>query len=625
MSLQTIRTTTCFFLAGLGVCVALALCGCRTPAEHREKADKAADKIIEQKQQEALGKTEPFTIERPSDILRRRLIEEQGLQISGEASLGTDKLTPIKYWPDDTYPPESSSPDVNIPIEPNQPVRLSLIDALQVGARNNPDYQSRKESVFQSALDLDLAQNAFRTIFGAGTNHQITTDTTGAATVTTAENSASGDVSKTFQNGLAVTGAIGVSLLDLLTQGGASRVGLSADTSVSMPLLRGAGKHIVREPLTQAERNVIYRLWDFDRYRRTFAVTVAQDYYTVLRQMDSVKNAKENYASAIRSARWSRRQGDAGRISEIQVDQAVQSELRARSNWISAEEQLKNRLDSFKTNTLGLPTDARIALDPDDLVQLRQRAEEYVEMMKKASRSGTSGEVPPADANVVLIPPSREDAGPYEIDETLAVKLAMENRLDLRAANGAVYDAQRQVVVRADALRAGLSVGASANFADTDEADGALSFEGGRYSGLLSLDLPIERTAERRAYRNSLISLEQATRSVQDLEDQIKLAIRNELRTLLESREGLKIQAQSVVVAEKRVESATLFLEAGRTQIRDLLEAQDALLAARNDLTSAVVSYRTAELQFQRDLELLKITQEGLWEEVSPGELKNGI
>jgi len=76
---------------------------------------------------------------------------------------------------------------------------------------------------------------------------------------------------------------------------------------------------------------------------------------------------------------------------------------------------------------------------------------------------------------------------------------------------------------------------------------------------------------------------------VQSLEDQIKLAIRSELRNLLESRESLKIQAQSVVVAEKRVRSTTLFLDAGRTEIRNLLEAQDSLLAAQNGLTRAVV------------------------------------
>jgi outer membrane protein TolC len=137
------------------------------------------------------------------------------------------------------------------------------------------------------------------------------------------------------------------------------------------------------------------------------------------------------------------------------------------------------------------------------------------------------------------------------------------------------------------------------------------------------VDLPIERTSERNTYRKSLISLEQAVRSVQTLEDQVKLSIRDALRSLLESRESLKIQAQSVAVAEKRVKSSTLFLEAGRTEIRDLLDAQDAFLDAQNNLTSAFVNYRIAELELQRDLDVLQIDERGLWQEFSPKEIKH--
>ena len=67
-------------------------------------------------------------------------------------------------------------------------------------------------------------------------------------------------------------------MINLLTQGGASAWGLNVDTSVSIPLLRGSGRHIVIEPLTQAERDVIYELWEFDRYKRTFAVNIATSY-----------------------------------------------------------------------------------------------------------------------------------------------------------------------------------------------------------------------------------------------------------------------------------------------------------------------------------------------------------
>ena len=613
----------CCLIKLLLVSLILAPLGCRSPVEHRSEADKVAAEIITAKQKEALGETEPFSIERPSDILRRRLLEQQNLAVSSEASLGTDRLKPVEYWPDTDYQqakPTGSSKD--LAIEPNKPVKLSLVRALQVGARNSLEYQSRKENVFRTALALDLTRHNFENIFNAGADSELSTDTT----ATNLSTGAAGGVSRTLKNGIDMSTSMAVSLVNLLTQGGASSLGLSADASVSIPLMRGSGVHIASEPLTQAERDVIYQLWDFERYKRTFAVNVASVYFNVLRQMDGVKNAEDNYRSSVASARWSRRRADAGRIREIEVDQAIQRELSVRNSWISAQERLKRSLDSFK-NTIGLPTDARIELDPNDLVQLRGRASEILEEMRTTSQQGISETAPPADAPIELIPASYKDAGPLEIDEAVAVKLALENRLDLQAAIGEVYDAQRQVVVRADALRAGLTLGGQAFFGGSprtaNDDDVSLDFDKGRYVAPLSLDLPIERTKERNEYRNSLLSLEQATRSVQSLEDQIKLSIRSELRTLLESRESLKIQAQSVVVAEKRVRSTTFFLEAGRTEIRNLLDSQDALLSAQNGLTQSVVDYRIAELELQRDLDLLKVNEQGLWREFSPEVISN--
>ena len=619
-NVQRIYQGKCFLLTLLITCLFFVQAGCRTPSEYRQEADKVASDIITEKQEEALGKTEPFSIERPSDILRRRLMTEQQLLYSSEASLGTDQLDRIEYWPKDEYPQAGSSPDANIPIDPNNPLKITLVDALQIGARNSDEYQTSKEDVFRAALDLDLERNDFRNIFRAQAQSLMISDTSGDSTVTTVENSGILGVTRTLENGIELGAALAIDLANLLTQGGASSLGLTADTTVSIPLLRGAGKHIVTEPLTQAERNVVYATWQFERFKRTFAVNVAAGYFTVLRQMDSVANSEENYRSAIASARWSRRQADAGRITQIDVDRATQRELEARNGWISAKAQYRNRLDAFKSS-IGLPPDARVELDPNDLEQLRDRTSDMVKAIVEGTESETSQETPPADAPIVLVLPSNEDVGPLEIDESLATQLAFENRLDLRAAIGSVYDAQRQVVVRADALRADLTLGGTATFADDD--DGSQSFDDARYTALLSLDLPIERTAERNAYRKSLINLERATRDVQRLEDQTKVAIRTELRTLLESRESLKIQALSVVVAEKRVRSSTIFLEAGRIEILALLDAQDDLLSAQNSLTSAIINYRIAELALQRDMGLLQIDTNGLWREFSPEVVNN--
>ena len=300
--------------------------------------------------------------------------------------------------------------------------------------------------------------------------------------------------------------------------------------------------------------------------------------------------------------------------------------MSGRNGWISALEQLNNSLDSFK-NTIGLPTDANVAVDEKDMDQLRDRANKIVGQLKEQAKvqiQRTAAESSPsADDPVALVGASYDDAGPLEMNVGVATRLALENRLDLRQSIGEVYDAQRLVVLRAAALGVDLSLIGSVRFSDND-SDGALHYDGGNYSTLLNLDLPIERTAERNSYRNSLIALERATRDVQTLEDQIKLSIRSALRTLLESRTSLKIQAQSVLVAEKRVDSSKLLLDAGRTEIRNLLEAQDALLSAQNSLTAAVINYRIAELELQRDLDLLQVNEQGLWQEFSPKEVKNG-
>ena len=63
-----------------------------------------------------------------------------------------------------------------------------------------------------------------------------------------------------------------------------------------------------------------------------------------------------------------------------------------------------------------------------------------------------------------------------------------------------------------------------------------------------------------------------------------------------------------------------LFLEAGRAQTRDLLDAQESLVSAETDLVQSLVAYRVAELEIQRDMGLLDVSSEGLWSEFQPAE-----
>ena len=604
----------------------LLLLGCQTPSQYRLEADKVAQAIVQEKQKQSLGKTEAFSIERPSDILRRRLLIAQGLPYSSEASFGTDMLKKIDHWPEEDYPRKELSSFHIVSLTADGTLQLSLAQALQIGARNSFDYQSKKEDIFRAALDLDLERNQFRGIFRGHMDSLISTDLKGEDTVTGTQTTGSLDLRRKFKSAVELSAALAIDLVKLLTQDRSSSLGLVGDATITIPLLRGSGRHIVMEPLTQAERNIMYAIWEFERFKKTFTVNIAKEYLEVLRQLNEVENAAENYRNLIASTRRSRKMAAAGRVPEIQVDQSHQSELRARNRWISAEESYKNRLDVFK-GALGLPPDAEIELDRSALDRLVALTTTTMEDIKTEETLKTGKETPPADAPIQLIKPARENAGPLEINASEAIELGLKNRFDLKVLEEKVYDSQRKVVVAADALRAEVTLfgnatlGEPRSMATADMDNAQFRPDRGIYTALLTIDLPFERTAERNDYRKIYIQLERSVREMQKLEDDIKFSIRRRLRDMYEARESRRIQAMAQLVAERRVKSTLLFFEAGRIAIRDVLEAQEALINAKNALTSAVVGYRIAELEFQRDTGLLQVDEKGLWREYKPEEM----
>ncbi len=606
---------------------ALLAAGCDS-AYWRKSEDRAADEIIREKQKIALGRNEPFSIEPAADTLRRRLLEGQRLPVSGPASFGSDRVVKLPHWPEKKMPSFVLGADsgIVVPAADNEAVRLTLEQALMVAARNNRDYQTNKENVFQAALALDLQRDAFRNIFFGTLQTEYTEDLSGSSATGGVTSTGTGRVARTLQNGTSLAATVAVDVAKLLTGGRQSSLGLLADLSATVPLLAGSADYVVTGPLTQASHNVIYAVWSFERFKRTLAVQVAAQYLSVLQQLDQVKNAEDNYRGLITATRRARRLADAGRLSEVQVDQARQDELRARQSWVDADLGYDRALDSFRV-TLGLPADANVVLDPAELQRLADTAKERLARNQKADdlqAAVESGKPLSADAPVTLVPATREGGGLYEIEMRAAVEIALSRRLDLRTKQWSVDDAQMQLITAADALRAGLNltVGAGAgegrSLGSAASPNAKLDFNHGIYTGGLELDLPFHRTPQAIAYRNAYIALESSVRDVQSLEDRVKLDVRNDLRGLLEAREGFRIQAQAVKLAERRVRSTQVFLEAGRAEMRDLLDAQDALVVAQNALTAALVGYRVAELNLQRDMDVLEVNEKGLWHEYQP-------
>jgi len=616
-----------YFLLVMGLLL-ITVSGCTAPAGYKVDADNVASGIIHEKQMQGLGRTEPFSIETAADTLRRRLLLNQHLPVSHPGSLGAGDLAPVEHWSEELPPVAQDESQPVLCPDRDIPLQSTLLEALQIAARNSQEYITAKEDVFRAALDLDLERDDFRSIFAAVIESEISTDLGGATTITGIENRGGVSFSRNLKRGGGIVAQLAVDLVKLLTLDRSSSLGLFGDATISLPLLRGAGQHIASEPLTQAERDVVYAIWAFERFKRTFAVRIASEYLAVLQQLDQLANSEENYRQLIASARRARRLADAGRLPEIQVDQAVQDELRARNSWVTTRQSYARELDAFKF-TLGLPPDSKIELDRNELTRLVEAAGILIE--KDAAAATDTETIFPADAPIDLRPPSRDHGGPYELEEKTAIELALHNRLDLRIAQEQVYDAQRAVIVAADNLRAeftllgSASLGEGRSLVTAGLPDGRLRPDEGLYSALLSLDLPLHRVEERNIFRNSYIALQRSVRDLQTTEDQVKFDIRNRLRDLLVFREGVNIQAQSVQVAQRRVASTGFFLQAGRAEIRDLLEAQEALVTTQNGLSRAVVSYRISELGLQRDMGLLQVNENGLWKEYQPGEHDDAI
>lgn len=604
------------------------LYGC-SPQDYREEANDIAYRLIADKQQVGLGKQDAFTIEKPADTLRRRLLLNQDLPYAGMGALGVTELPEIDHWPDAAYLKQGADATDGLMAVPEDAVlKLNLRDCLIIAAAANREYQTQKEDVFRAALTLDLAANEFRTQFASLWNSNFNTNLANNEQIGGVDASVPITITQRLKNGINLSTSLVYDISTLLFGGVGSSQAIAFDASIEIPLMRGAGSWIVTEPLTQAERNLLYAVWEFERFKEEFAVDIAEDYLNVLRQLDVVENARNNYERLQLSAERSAALGEAGRLQEIEVDQARQDELRARDQWINSQFRYAASLDGFKIR-LGLPTDARIELDQSELDQLAKQVASQV-------ASDTSVIDDPADELTPTTPasgqnpdllqgPTLEDEGLLGIEEQLLIELALANRVDLFVTEGEVYDAMRDVIVAANDLEAEVTLLGTASTGGRRSVSSAtaddirdLRFEEGNYNVALNIDLPLERTAERNAYRNSLITLQRTVRSVQFAEDQIKFDIRGGLRDLRESAENLRIQAQAVTLAARRVQSTALFLEAGRAQVRDVLDAQRSLLDAQNALSNAVVQYRISQLRLQLNAGLLEVDSRGLWKENTP-------
>ena len=353
--------------------------------------------------------------------------------------------------------------------------------------------------------------------------------------------------------------------------------------NITQPLLRGRGKDINAEFLTQAERDVLYQLRGFQRFRQEFAVQVASGYYNVLQARDAERNNYQGYLAFLRSVERERALYDANRTTLTALGRIEQSLLNTENAWVDSIRNYKQALDQYKI-LLGLSTDVNVILDDAELVELNEKGLNH-----------------PA----------------LQSDDAVSVALAA--RLDLYNTRDEKDDSERRIKVAANALLPDLDlvIAGNVNSVPGDDTFDELDFQRARWSAGFDVDLGLDRKSERNSYRTALIGYDRAIRELSLAEDNVKLDVRESWRNLDQAKRNYENRKLALELAARRVEEQDLRAEIGEAIVLDQVDAQNDYISAQNELTDATVRHTIARLEFWRDMGILYIKDNGQWEEVN--------
>lgn len=468
---------------------------------------------------------------------------------------------------------------------------LTLPDALRFSVTRNRDYLTQKEDLYLAALDLTQARHVHAPILaGTGTSRyntqQVETQMNGFVTESTLVNTGALGLAALARAGTRIAIDLTSDFTRFVTTGLRDINDSRLAATITQPLLRGAGVMAASEPLTQAERSTLYAIRDFTQYRKTFAVDTTTSYYQALQARDTAKNAYIAYTAFKSIVEREAAMVDANQRSRSSLGQLQQAELTYHRRWITAVRVYEEALDNLKI-TLGLPISEKFILDQDELDKL-----------KLMDASGT-------------------------LDEALETALA--TRLDLWNQRDALADAERKVKIAKQDLLPGLDLVAGGSYGRDPDANFPNLKLSKRevYTGV-DVDLNLDQKPRRNALRAAEIAEQAAKRNLELAEENVRRDIRTAWRNLEVAKRQYELAQISVTLSERRLLEEEAFMVEDRGTARDLIDAQQDLIEARDLLTAALISHTVARLQLWKDMGILFIQKDGGWQDVLKNELPRG-
>ncbi|MGI9518084.1 MAG: TolC family protein [Pirellulaceae bacterium] len=282
----------------------------------------------------------------------------------------------------------------------NEAVRLSLIHSATL--------QEQRETLYLSALDVSLERFAFDVQGTFGWDNFFRTQGRSApgGTSSTFDSAARGGLTKLGVTGAQLAADFANSVIWQFSGPTTQSATALVDFSLIQPLLRGAGREIIMEQLTQAERTLLSNVRALERFRRSFNLFVTTGrgglgglrrvglflnepggssiniggYLGLLQTQQEIRISEFNVRSLENVLNQFNEFFREQRSDLLQVRQAENTLYDAQERLLRDKVRYQNQLDQFKRD-LGLPPDLPIEIvDPyldqfnlvDDDLQLRQ-------------------------------------------------------------------------------------------------------------------------------------------------------------------------------------------------------------------------------------------------------------
>ena len=539
-----------------------------------DDADREVNELIASRQRAALGESHAVEIGAESGHITKTTDMYRFAPHPVDADVPEAFKSATKPRPEAVEPTTAPFETAEATTQPAARAEVfTLADCLAYALRYAREYQTAKEDLYLAALALSLERHLWTPRLSGGLSYEFAD----YGQVRDFDRAMTAVASLAVEQRLPLGGTVTAQVIDQwmrdlkvhTTSGETGTMILSAD----IPLLRGAGR-VAYESRYQAERNLIYAVRDFERFRREFLVDIAGDYFDLLSVRAQIESARAQVESLTVARDRATALAEADRELKLDADRAQVEYRGAQNDVISARERYGSSLDQFKI---------RLGMSTESLMDL---AEEEIELYEP------------------------------EVTEADAIATALTYRLDLLNELDGVDDARRGATIAKNNLLPDFNFSGSVTMNTNPNKPSTVEYNTERttWRGLLELELPLDRKQERNEWRSALIDLRRAERRYDEFRDQVRAQVRRARRQINLASLSLVIQKERITIGKFRAAQATAMYDRGRlASNRDVIEAENALRDARNSYAAALSDYRRTILEFLLSAGALRIGDDGKW------------